>query len=71
MSFLFQSAPFQRLLFPDLFCVTTVAALVTYYNQFVVAGGTTAGVAAEAAIGMSPTVFDGATTAIGLLAGFR
>jgi predicted membrane chloride channel (bestrophin family) len=73
MSFLFQSAPFQRLLFPDLFCVTTVAALVTYYNEFVVVGGTTAGgVAAEAAaIGMSPTVFAGATTAIGLLAGFR
>jgi ion channel-forming bestrophin family protein len=65
MSNLFQSAPFQRLLFPDLFCVTTVAGILTYYNEFMVATTTTA------ALSMSPTAFAGATTAIGLLAGFR
>jgi predicted membrane chloride channel (bestrophin family) len=68
MSYLFQSAPFQRLLFPDLFCVTAVAAVVTYYNECVTTG---ASAVASTAMSMSPTVFAGATTAIGLLAGFR
>eukprot|EP00797_Seminavis_robusta_P026492 Sro482_g151740.1 UPF0187 protein (390) ;mRNA; r:6886-8055 len=64
MAYLFQSAPFQRLLFPDLFCVTTVAGLLTYYNEFVATSTATG-------LSISPTAFAGATTAIGLLAGFR
>ena len=64
---IFHSSPFQRLLFPDLFGVGTIAALLTYYNEFLV------GTAPEfaTAISMNPTAFAGATTAIGLLAGFR
>lgn len=63
---LFRAAPFQRLLFPDLFCVTTLAGGLTYYNEVVVPTTSQA-----TAIGMSPSAFAGATTAIGLLAGFR
>jgi len=65
MANLFRAAPFQRLLFPDLVCVTTVAGCLTYYNEFMASslGGQT--------LAMSSTAFAGATTAIGLLAGFR
>jgi len=66
MANLFQSAPFQRLMFPDLFCVGSLAGALTYYNEFVVGSQE-----AFSLISMSPTAFAGATTAIGLLAGFR
>jgi ion channel-forming bestrophin family protein len=77
MANVFRSAPFQRLLFPDLFCVTAVAGCLTYYNEVVVAmmmtleeaGG--GGVGMVSTLSMSSTAFAGATTAIGLLAGFR
>lgn len=63
---LFRAAPFQRLLFPDLFCLTFVASGLTYYNEFVATS--TEGLST---VSMSPAAFAGATTAIGLLAGFR
>ena len=66
MANLFRAAPFQRLLFPDLICISTIAGCLTYYNEFVAASNH-----AIAAISMSPSAFAGATTAIGLLAGFR
>lgn len=59
------SAPFQRLMFPDLIGVSTIASALIYYNE-VIAGGI-----AEAMITMNPGAFAGATTAIGLLAGFK
>ena len=60
-----KSSPFQRLAFPDLFGVATIGSALIYYNE-VIAGG-----AAEAMLTMSPGAFAGATTAIGLLAGFK
>eukprot|EP00977_Amphora_coffeiformis_P014645 scaffold4151_cov162-Amphora_coffeaeformis.AAC.7 len=62
---LFRSAPFQRLLFPDLTLLSAVSAGLIYYNEVVAAG------AADLVIALTPTAFAGATTAIGLLAGFR
>ena len=61
MTNLFSSAPFQRLLFPELFCVGTVAGALTYFNE----------VTGSAMMVMPSSAFAGATTAIGLLAGFR
>ena len=69
MANVFYSAPFQRLLFPDLFCVGSVATFVTYYNEWIVA--CQQGSLATTTLSMSPSAFAGATTAIGLLAGFR
>ena len=63
---LFRSAPFQRLLFPDLTLLSVVAAGLIYYNEVVAATGAGFGM-----IALTPTAFAGATTAIGLLAGFR
>eukprot|EP00542_Grammatophora_oceanica_P020973 CAMPEP_0194028736 /NCGR_PEP_ID=MMETSP0009_2-20130614/2642_1 /TAXON_ID=210454 /ORGANISM="Grammatophora oceanica, Strain CCMP 410" /LENGTH=445 /DNA_ID=CAMNT_0038668215 /DNA_START=78 /DNA_END=1415 /DNA_ORIENTATION=+ len=63
MSNFFRSSPFQRLMFPDLFTVGSVAGALTYYNEFIATG--------ETALSMSSAGFAGATTAIGLLAGFR
>jgi ion channel-forming bestrophin family protein len=68
MANLFRAAPFQRLMFPDLFCVSTVAACLTYYNEFIATAATGD---AMSMLSMSPSAFAGATTAIGLLAGFR
>ena len=62
---LFRSAPFQRLMFPDLTMLTAVTAGIIYYNEVIVAGAT------DVMITLTPTAFAGATTAIGLLAGFR
>jgi predicted membrane chloride channel (bestrophin family) len=64
MANLFRAAPFQRLLFPDLLCIGAVAGGLTYYNEFLVAAG-------SPVLAMSASAFAGATTAIGLLAGFR
>jgi putative membrane protein len=73
MANLFRAAGFQRLLFPDLFCVSAVAGCLTYYNEvFVMAAAAAASTESSAVMmSMSPTAFAGATTAIGLLAGFR
>jgi putative membrane protein len=60
---IFRSSPFQRLMFPDLLGVATVAGCLTYYNEFIAS--------IETAVSMSNSGFAGATTAIGLLAGFR
>ena len=62
---LFKSSPFQRLSIPDLAGVAAVAGALTFYNEFIAMG------AADAMFSMSATAFGGATTAIGLLAGFR
>mmetsp|Transcript_14451 Transcript_14451/g.23907 ORF Transcript_14451/g.23907 Transcript_14451/m.23907 type:complete len:450 (+) Transcript_14451:123-1472(+) len=61
----FKSAPVQRLMFPDLFSIASIAIGVTYYNEFVACNETVA------TMSMSSTGFAGATTAIGLLAAFR
>lgn len=66
MTNLFGAAPFQRLMFPDLLCVSTIAGCLSYFNEFVATESSEL-----VAISMSPTAFAGATTAIGLLAGFR
>ena len=71
MANLFRAAPFQRLLFPDLLCVATMASGVTYYNEFVANTAAASSPLMDATVSMSPTAFAGATTAIGLLAGFR
>lgn len=62
---LLKSSPFQRLSVPDLAGVAVVSVGLTAYNE-IVAGGV-----AEAMLSMSAAGFGGATTAIGLLAGFR
>jgi hypothetical protein len=62
---LFKSSPFQRLVYPDLVGVAAVSIGLTYYNEVVASG------AADAMLTMSAAGFGGATTAIGLLAGFR
>lgn len=64
---LFRAAPFQRLLFPDLFGIAAVTGCLTYYNEVIVAASDHA----YTVISLSPTAFAGTTTAIGLLAGFR
>lgn len=68
MANLFRAAPFQRLLFPDLASIATVAGCLTYYNEYIVTADSHL---LPGMISMSPTAFAGATTAIGLLAGFR
>jgi hypothetical protein len=65
MANLFISSPFQRLLYPDLAGVAAISLALTYYNEIVVMGAT------DAMLSMSAAGFGGATTAIGLLAGFR
>jgi ion channel-forming bestrophin family protein len=57
------SSPIQRLMFPDIFTVTAISGAVTYYNEFIACSNTVAT--------MSASAFAGATTAIGLLAGFK
>ena len=63
---LFRSAPFQRLLFPDLACIASLSAGLTFYNEFLVTSQD-----AMAMISISPTTFAGATAAISILASFR
>jgi len=58
-----RSSPTQRLMFPDLAMVAAISLGLTYYNEVIVASDAIASVSASA--------FGGATTAIGLLAGFR
>jgi len=54
----FNSASFQRLLFPDLFCTAAIAGCLTYYNELIaVSQGMTT-------LGVNPGAFAGATTAI-------
>eukprot|EP00470_Lotharella_oceanica_P006359 CAMPEP_0170177604 /NCGR_PEP_ID=MMETSP0040_2-20121228/10576_1 /TAXON_ID=641309 /ORGANISM="Lotharella oceanica, Strain CCMP622" /LENGTH=410 /DNA_ID=CAMNT_0010420295 /DNA_START=351 /DNA_END=1583 /DNA_ORIENTATION=+ len=60
---IFKSSTLQRLAFPELSMTAGIALGLAYYNEFVATS------AAEIAI--SPTAFGGATTAIGILAGFR
>ena len=62
---IFRSAPVQRLAFPDLAWVAAVSVGVTYYNVVIAASESAAVVAVDS------SGFAGATTAIGLLAGFR
>jgi len=59
----FRSSPVQRIAFPDLFVSASVSAALTYYNVFILEGATH--------VSLSMGGFAGATTAIGLLAGFR
>jgi ion channel-forming bestrophin family protein len=59
----FRSSVFQRLAFPDLFVSGSVASFVVYYNEFIAVS--------ESAMHLQMGGFAGATTAIGLLAGFR
>lgn len=59
----FRSSPVQRLAFPDLFVSASVGAALTYYNEIILGG--------VSSIGLSMGGFAGATTAVGLLAGFR
>jgi hypothetical protein len=61
----FRSSALQRLLYPDLAGVSLVALCLIYYNEIFVGGNV------EAMLTMSAAGFGGATTAIGLLAGFR
>lgn len=58
----FRSSPVQRLAFPDLFITASVAGALSYYNEFLSMGNI---------ISIDASGFAGATTAIGLLAGFR
>ena len=60
---IFRSSPVQRLAFPDLFLTASVAACLTYYNEFIHF--------ADSVSHIEPAGFAGATTAIGILAGFR
>jgi predicted membrane chloride channel (bestrophin family) len=71
MANIFRSAPFQRLLFPDFFCVSAVAGCLTYYNEVVVAMMMMEEGGMAYTLSMSSTAFAGATTAIGMLTGFR
>jgi putative membrane protein len=60
----FRSGAFQRLAFPDLFVNGSIATALTYYNGMVASD-----FASQLTIG--GTAMAGATTAIGILAGFR
>jgi putative membrane protein len=60
---LFKSSTIQRLAFPDLASVALISVGLAYYNEVLVAGADI--------LSISPTAFGGATTAIGILAGFR
>ena len=59
-----KSSTFQRLLFPDLTMTAAIAVGLAYYNE-------TIALSAAEMLVISPTAFGGATTAIGILAGFR
>lgn len=59
----FRSSPVQRLAFPDLFITGSLAAGLTYYNEFIRN--------TDELLHVDMAGFAGATTAIGLLAGFR
>ena len=61
----FHSSTFQRLLFPDLLWVASVAALLTYYNHFVTR------IIDESNLHLNMAGFAVATISIGLLATFR
>jgi len=61
----FRSSPVQRLLFPDLFLSGSISAALTYYNVCI------AHTIGETHLHLEMAGFAGATTAIGLLAGFR
>lgn len=61
---IFKSSPFQRLAYPDLAGVAGVSVALTFYNELIAAG-------AEGMLSMDAVGFGGATTAIGLLAGFK
>mmetsp|Transcript_21872 Transcript_21872/g.53544 ORF Transcript_21872/g.53544 Transcript_21872/m.53544 type:complete len:456 (-) Transcript_21872:419-1786(-) len=61
---IFKSSTIQRLVFPELSMTACIAAGLAYYNEIVATS------TAEM-LTISPTVFGGATTAIGILAGFR
>lgn len=58
-----RSSPLQRLIFPDLFGTAVFAAALTYYNEYIAV--------ADQMMHVDMAGFAGATTAIGLLAGFR
>jgi putative membrane protein len=60
---LFRSSTVQRLIFPDLTTVALISAGLAYYNEVILMG--------VDMLSISPTAFGGATSAIGLLAGFR
>lgn len=60
----FDSSPFQRLLFPDLFASSLMAAGLTYFNEFAASD-------AMSQIWMEPGSFAAGTTAIAILTGFR
>uniref|UniRef100_A0A7S3YZ03 Uncharacterized protein n=1 Tax=Lotharella globosa TaxID=91324 RepID=A0A7S3YZ03_9EUKA len=62
---LFKSSTIQRLMFPELSMTAAIAMGLAYYNEVVASG------IGDAMMGISPTAFGGATTAIGILAGFR
>jgi putative membrane protein len=61
---IFNSSTFQRLSFPELFSTATVAVGLAYYNEVIASG-------AHEMMTVSPQAFGGATTALGILAGFR
>jgi len=65
MANLATSSPVQRLVFPDLFGVAAISSVLVYYNEIVCGG------VAELILTMPAGGFAGATTAIGLLAGFK
>ena len=60
---LFHSSTFQRLAFPELTSVAFISAGLAYYNEFILP--------AEEMISISSAPFGAATTALGILAGFR
>jgi len=61
---IFKSSTIQRLSFPELSLTASIAMALGYYNEIVASGATEM-------ITISPTAFGGATTAVGILAGFR
>jgi len=63
---LFDSSEFKRMIFPELTSTATIAAGLVYYNEVVVAANE-----AASQITLDGSAMVGATTAIGLLAGFR
>lgn len=59
---IFRSSPVQRLMFPDIFIIAAISAGLTYYNEFLTIGEM---------MSVDHSGFAGATTAIGILAGYR
>ncbi len=57
------SSPFQRLLLPDMASIAAIGAALSYYNSSLVE--------AVNQISIDGSAMAGATTAVGLLAGFR